>query len=229
MRIASLLFVASMLTGFQLFSQCRAEVSGRAVDQKGQPVSEASISFQEQNGGPTHKAIQFFQTDGSGSFHASVDLTHAGSYWVLGKKEDAGYPNTTFAFYEDHEPPVVKLDCGTSIAGLVVKFGSKAAHITRITVLDKRTGTSIPEASIRLKRLSSPIPRFSKDGPTLSTSTVLLPADSSYRGLAVPSNVDVAYEVSAPGYKSSLPKTLHLKPLQAIEVSVALQKSGPSQ
>ncbi|MGB6193254.1 MAG: carboxypeptidase-like regulatory domain-containing protein [Terracidiphilus sp.] len=225
MRIAKLALVCSLSATLCLYAECRAHIAGRVIDETGKPVSEAQVSLFENRGGLSHKAVRYFPTDSNGTFNAEIDLTEAAQYWIIAKKEAAGYPDTTLAFYDNREPLKLTLNCHASISGVIVTLGPKAAYITRITITDKRNGEPVSNASITLRRLKSPIPELPLERFSISTSATLMKPGAGYLGLPVPSNVDVAYQISAPGFRSSLPEILHLSPLKMTTVSVSLDRS----
>lgn len=141
-------------------AECRANLSGKVIDETGKSIASALVSLSEERDTDLHKATRFFPTDVSGHFSADVDVPNAAKYWVLAKKEESGYPDTRLAFYDNREPPKVLLGCKSSVSGLVVMIGPKAAYIARISVLDGESGTAVPNASITLRRLDTPIPGF---------------------------------------------------------------------
>jgi len=228
MRRVQLIIIGSLLTVYQLLGQCRGSIDGKVIDEDGKPVAGALVSFEEHRLAMNHKAVEFYQTDSGGSFHAALELAGLGSYRVLAKKEEAGYPETRFAFYDDNESPLLGLECGTALSGIVVKLGPKAAHIHHITVLDADSGELIANASITLRRLSAPFRSVPLTAFSITTSTTLLPPNPNYPGLAVPANVDVSYQISAPGYIASPETTLHLAPSKGLDISVTLRRSNPT-
>ena len=150
--------------------QCRAQVTGKVVDESGASVSGALVGLL-----PAHlpdKPIdqQFFKTNEDGAFSASLSLdapgTAPGPYWVLAKKEEAGYPDNVGTFYDDSQPPQVELlGCGASISDVVVDLGPKSAYISGVNVADAATGTTIEGALITLRRVHPP---FSGPPPDVS-------------------------------------------------------------
>ena len=130
---------------------------------------------------------------------------------------------------EEHENPIVALDCGASRSGIVVKLGPKAAHIRHISVVDEETEKRITNASITLRRLSSPIKRLPLEGMFITESADLEPLSSTYLGLAVPPDVDVSYVISASGHIPSPKTVLHLKSSEVVDLEVQLRPdSSPS-
>lgn len=169
---------------------------------------------------------RFYGTDASGSFHAALDLSSSGSYWVLAKKEESDYPETILAFYADYEPPLVALHCGAAVSGIVVRLGSKSAYITHAEVLDAVTARPIENASITFRRVHPPFRGVSSAQFSITTSATSMNAGPGYPGFPIPSNADISYEISAPGYKTSAPHILHLAPLKTAEISVKLVRSA---
>jgi hypothetical protein len=216
-----------LLSAYPLLGQCYATVEGNVVDESGIPVVGALVSFLEHAQAFNSKAAVYYKTDSTGAFRAEMNLTGSQSFWVLVKKEEAGYPDTVTALYNENEGQLVVLDCGVYRSGILVKLGPKAAHIRHISVVDEETGKQISNASITLRRLSSPIKRLSLADIFLTTSANIKPLSSTYLGLAVPPDVDVSYVISAPGYTTSPKKILHLKSSEEIDIEVQLQPESP--
>lgn len=226
MRINEIVLVGSLILTQQLYGECRAEVSGRVIDDTGKPVPQAQVSFHQNRSGIATEAIAFFSSDNNGDFRAEFGVSGNERYSVYAKKENDGYPETRFAFYDNRKPPNILVSCRSSISSVVVEVGPKAAYITNISVLDANDGEAIPKASIRLWRSAAPFPGVPLERFSITTSATLLKIDSGYFGLAIPSNVDILYQISAPGYTASSEEKLHLTPLQKVSISVRLQKSN---
>ena len=190
----------------------------------GKPVANALVSLSEKRGTISNKAIRFFPTDSDGHFHANVDVASTTMYWVNAKKEEDGYPNTIAAFYDNRLPPEVTVKCHTPVSGVVVVIGPRAAFITHISVTDANTGSAISNASITLRRMASPIKGLPLSRFTLSASATLWKIGPTHLGLAVPSNVAILYEISAPGFEASKPEVIRLPPLSKLEISIGLKR-----
>ncbi len=223
MKQIPVIIFGCILAAHPLLGQCHATVEGNVVDESGAPVAGARVSFLEHGQVFFHKAIRYYETDSNGAFHAEMNLKGAQSYWVLAKKEEAGYPDTMIAFYDEHEGQLVALDCGAFRSGIIVRLGPKVAHIRHISVTDEETGKLITNASITLYRLSSPIKRLPLENMFITESADLEPLSSTYLGLDVPPGVDVSYVISAPGYIASPKKTLHLKSSEEADIEVQLR------
>ena len=229
MRRIPAFILGGLLAAHSMLGQCHATVEGNVVDESGAPVAGAQVSFLEHGQVFTSRAAVYYETDGKGAFHAEMNLPGAQSYWILAKKEEAGYPDTLAAFYDEHEGQLVALDCGAFRSGIIVKLGPKAAHIRHISVVDEETGKPISNASITLRRLSSPIKRLPLENMLITESADLEPLSSTYLGLAVPPDVDVSYVISASGYIASPKTVLHLKSLEVVDLEVQLRPdSSPS-
>jgi hypothetical protein len=220
------IILGCLLTGHSVLGQCRATVEGNTVDESGAPVAGARVTFVE-NQRVYRTFYPSYETDSNGAFHAEMKLVEAQSYFVLAKKEEAGYPDTLSVFYIERDPPLVALDCGAFRAGILVRLGPKAAHIRHISVVDEATGKPITNASIKLHRLSTPIKRLPLEVFVLTTSADLEPLSSTYLGLAVPPDVDVSYVISAPGYIALPKKILHLKSSEGINIEVKMRRESP--
>ncbi len=220
-----------VLLAHPLLGQCRAEVAGTVVDESGAPIEGALVSLKGQapTGGSVH--LRYFKTNEDGAFDASLDLKvpgrAPGNYWVYAKKEEAGYPDNLAAFYVgvDSKPPQITLDCGLHIADVVVEIGPKSAYISRINVIDAATGALVENPRITLRRVHAPFPGPSPDIFSLSTNAYLRELNPGYRGIPIPSNTQISYQISAPGYTTSEPRTIQVAPSKSVEISVKLQKS----
>ena len=231
MRKAYLAVLGIALTAHPMLGQCRAEITGRVVDELGAPVSGALVSLLgEAAGGPISR--HFYKTNEDGAFDASLDLKvsgrAAGNYWVYAKKEEAGYPDNLAAFYvgADSKPPQVTLDCGSHIADVVVEVGPKSAYISRINAIDAATGTPVENPRITLRRVHAPFPGPSPEIFSLSTNAYVRDLSPGYRGIPMPSNTEISYQISASGYITSEPRTIQAAPSKSVEISVKLQKSA---
>jgi hypothetical protein len=71
-------------------------ITGTVINEKGEPVNEALVNASD--GQPTIGAIRYFLTDQKE--HFVIDRLAWGQYRVFAKKEEAGYPDIGFAFYE---------------------------------------------------------------------------------------------------------------------------------
>jgi hypothetical protein len=205
------------------FGQCRANVSGKVVDETNLPVAGADVYLIEPRLARGNRYFGAFSTDSNGDFAASTPIDGPGSFFIYASKESAGYPSKRVVFYNEAEQPVVQLVCQAARTGIIVKLGPKAGYFQKISVLDADTGRPISDARITLRRLTSPIPRLSVSVFSISTSTALAPISGKYSGLAVPANVDVSYQISAPGYATSPETKMRLAPEEDAEISVKLQ------
>lgn len=227
-QLSALAVPAFALASHPLLGQCRAEVAGKVVDESGVPVPGALVRLEGQapTGGSVH--LRYFKTNEDGAFNASLDLEAPGKapgiYVVFAKKEEAGYPDELFAFYLISEPPQVDLDCGSHIADVVVQLGPKCGYITRIDVVDAATGAPI-NGGITLRRSHPPLWAPHPDAFQMSSNAPLHEVGPSYPGLPIPSNTQISYQISAPGYTTSEPRTIQVAPSKSVEISVKLQKS----
>jgi len=225
MKLLALYVIGGLCIVPLVYGQCRADVSGRVLDEAGKPVANALVSFEKHD--LTHvsdEAIHFFPTDSDGRFDANIDVASTTTYWVNAKKEEDGYPNNVLAFYDNRLPPEVTVKCHMSVSGVVVVIGPKAAYITHISVIDAKTGRAVSNASITLRRLAAPIKGLPLSRFTLSASATLWKIGPTYLGLAVPSNVAISYEISAPGFEASQPEVIRLPPLSKLEISIGLKR-----
>lgn len=225
MRRACFTIFGIVLLAHPLLGQCRAEVVGKVVDESGVPVPGILVSFLGKVfGGPISR--NFYTTNEEGIFDASLELTDPGRppgrYWVYAKNEEAGYPDNLGAFYDDTEPPQVDLDCGSHIADVVVQLGPKCGYISHIEVVDAATGTPIKNPRITLRRVHPPFTGPSPDVFSLAAGADLLEVSPTYRGISIPANTAISYQISAPGYTTSEPRTIQVAPSKSVAISVKL-------
>lgn len=208
-----------------LLGQCRATLSGRVIDEQGKPLADARVLTVELAPGPGHP-ISAFKTDAKGDFHGTVNIAEHGLYFLGADKESSGYPSAILSFYINHAPPEFLLKCNSSRFGIVLRVGPKAAYIQHISVLDADSAILIEDASIRLWRLTSPLRNLRQSELGITASTRLTPPTTKYSGLAVPSNVEIAYQISAPGYATSPVARIRLKPLEDFDITVKLRPAS---
>jgi hypothetical protein len=143
-------------------------------------------------------------------------------YATIYMKDADGYPDNRVLFYVYREPPKVSLSCAEHGSEVVVQLGPKVAFIRRLTILDAQTGGPLKKAELTVRRVSRALTwpplekRFVKTAVSGETPDLKL---------AIPSGVDICYEISAPGYQTSPRTILHLKPLEDANLEVMLQRS----
>jgi len=228
-RILAVILFECMFTTHSLFGQCLATVEGNVVDETGTPVAGALVSFLEHGQAFNGRGLTHYETDSNGAFHAEVNLAGAQSFWVLAKKEEAGYPDTLMVFYAEHENQIVDLDCGVFRSDITVRIGPKVAYIRHISVVDEETKKPITNASITLRRLSPAISRLSSTDIFITRSTTINPLSSISQGIPVPSDCDISYVISAPGYVASPKRILHLVPSDLTDIEVQLRSDSTTQ
>jgi hypothetical protein len=209
-----------------LLSQCLASVDGTVVNELGMPLAGAKISLVEDKVYVYQQLPRkYFQADSNGHFTAEVSISSAGTYWVMAMKPDEGYPDNRLSFYLEREPPRVALECGQPRSGIVVRLGPKVAYVRQLTILDAQTGMPVENAGITLRRVSRPVEWTHLDALILKRAVSGNTLDLK---LAVPSEVDISYEITAPGYDTSPRSILHLNPSQDVNLEVTLQRSSQS-
>jgi hypothetical protein len=218
---------AVYLAPIWLVAQCRTTVDGQVVDEYNLPVSDPEVFVVQDAKSQGTRYFGPFEADSNGSFHASVVISRPGMFFVSAMKEDAGYPSTGLMFYNDQEPQNFELNCDAYRSGIVLKLGPKAVYIQRIAVSDSRTGQQLSSASVTLQRLSSPIERLPRPAFSITTSANLMPQKGKYSGIPVPPNVEISYQISAPGYPTSPWTRLNLRPEQDIEITAKHAPATP--
>jgi len=233
-RYCLVAIAVSLILPIETLCQCQVTVAGSVMNEASKRVAGASVSFievkvnSEQKGPPLRDLVRTpVETDGKGLFHSTIQIYDPGRYWVVATKRDAGYPDTRLSFYIEHKPLQVTLTCNSSLDGLIVRIGPKAAYIGKISAVDTETNKPIPSASITLWRLSSAIPGLSKNNLFIKSAANTASPQITQLNLPVPSNVDVFYQISAPGYRTTPVTKLHLTPLQNIDIAVKLRRSPP--
>jgi len=209
MRRIILLFFLTACPSSILFAQCKGAVDGTVIDELGSPLKGALVSLVEKGSFSGHRPLHTQETDNNGSFHAPIDK--AGTYLILAKKEDQGYPETRAAFYSNLDAQEVVLDCNSTRSGVIVRLAPKAGYIRHISVTDAATGRVISNASVTLRRISN-------ENLFITTST-------SYKNVAVPSDTAVTYQVTAPGYADSTKIQLRLAPSEEIDLEIKLHEA----
>ncbi|MGA2834637.1 MAG: carboxypeptidase-like regulatory domain-containing protein [Terracidiphilus sp.] len=226
MRAAQLIVLAGITIPHLLSGQCKALVGGMVIDESGNPLSSVKVSFIEDKVYDYQQLPRAsFLTDVAGNFSASVAILSPGRFWVMARKPDDGYPDNRLMFYLDREPPKVLLSCEEPRSGIVVQLGPKVAYVRQLTILDAETGSPVENAGITLRRMSRPVGWTRLDALFLKMAVSGNALDLK---LAVPSEVDISYEISAPGYETSPRTILHLKPSQDVNLEVTLQRSSQS-
>jgi len=202
------------LTASVLMSaQVKGKISGVVVDGDGKPIAAAQVHIAETKPFYGHRILQFYETDKDGKF--LIDHVPWGTYAVMGGKEEAGYPDTKGAFYSNLAVPIVILAPAFPSAEVIVPLGPKAGSLDILSVIDAVSGKKIAGGIITLRRL---------DNPTflIKTSTTML------HPILIPALVDVAVEISAPGYKTwpsqdSAEGRVRLKSEENLKLEIKLQ------
>jgi hypothetical protein len=194
--------------------QSGGTIKGVVVDEQGKPVTKAEIHIAEIKSFVGHRLVEMHETDGQGQF--VIDNIPWGTYFVMAGKEEAGYPDTRFAFYSNLAVPTVTLQPSFRTATLTVPLGPKAG-ILEVSPTDAETQKRIAAASITLKR---------KDNPSFH---ITMSADE--KRILVPSLVDILAEISASGYETafypsssdpSQSTPIHLSPGQELKLAMPL-------
>jgi hypothetical protein len=159
-------------------------IRGVVVDEVGKPVASAQVIVDPIDGRPRGNAVQVVETDTTGRF--SMGDLDFGSYKVFAKKDSAGYPDTSFAFYSNHIFATATLTPDVPVASLILKVGPAAGVVVGV-VTDPENGPI--GATFLLRRAADP------------DNWISLSQRPDYR-IMVPPGVDVLLEVSATGFKT---------------------------
>ena len=128
------------------WAQVHGTVTGTVLDEMGKPLVKARVRVVEKTPFAGHRPIQFYETDSNG--HFLIGHVPWGTYIVVGGKEDAGYPNTQFAFYSNLAVPTVVLTPDSPTVDVDLRFGPKAGILEVAPVTDEATGKEIRSAAI---------------------------------------------------------------------------------
>jgi hypothetical protein len=186
-------------------------IQGTVLDEVGRPLQGAKVHA-ELHGVAMAKAIRYVESDENGTF--VIDRLAYGTYDVNGKKEEDGYPDSSFSFYADRPVATsIAISPEHPAATITLKLGPKAGVITG-TVKDALTGKPIP-AGFTLRASSK---RW------MGTSQ-----PSKFRVL-IPPATDITVEVSSAGYKTWVyggtgldSRALRLEPGTEMQMDIRLE------
>jgi hypothetical protein len=161
-----------------------ARITGRVVNQQGQPLGHISVeAIQEQTGMHMPTA----ETNGSG--HFVIEGLESGTYNIFGESDAAGYPNTSLSFYAHGSPTVVYAYDGET-SEVTLGLGP-VAGVWSVTILDRTTGETVVSAhSIHFMARK-----------VLNTEDSIEFAGSAPFRWLIPADTDVMLEVHAEGYQ----------------------------
>ncbi len=118
-------------------------VRGVVLDERGDPVAEATVFVGTMAKGPTT------QTNKEGKF--TLEGVPPGTVGLHAYKKNAGYPYDLFAFFAapSAKLPYAEVLAGQTTAGVIIQLGERAAHIS-IDITDE-AGNAV-DASVELTR-----------------------------------------------------------------------------
>jgi len=165
-------------------------ISGRVVNDKGEPVVDAEVRFVQV--GYIVETPPVAESNENGQF--VIDGLRPGTYRVHASKIDEGYPYTFSSFYQDdwNLPPYVTV-VGDEVTQDVVLHIHKDGWL-KGTIVSDATNQPVNEADITLRRADDP-PAFHSTGLNRASKN-----NAAFR-ILVPI-VPFTIEVSAPGYRS---------------------------
>ena len=158
-------------------------ISGTVVDESGHPVELALVNADLLDNRPRGYPVRYVETNKAG--HYEIQGLAFGSYKIFAKKEKAGYPDTTFAFYSEHRFATATLTLENPSVVVNMRLGPKAGSL-HVNLVDAQTAHAL-EGTITLRRVAHPEMFI-----TSSTSNPML----------IPSFVDVRVAITAPGYQN---------------------------
>ena len=159
-------------------------IQGVVLGEASRPVRGAKVHA-ELKDIPMAKAIRYVETDENGFF--LFDQLEFGTYYVAAKKQEEGYGDSGFSFFNDEPVPTAQISAQHRIADVVINLGPKAGVLTG-TISNAVTGKPIPAGFWLVQ---------AKDrNKWMSTS-----ATPNFRVL-IPSSREMEVKVSAPGYET---------------------------
>ncbi len=162
------------------------QITGTAVDQRGNPVPHLTVSVDLMDDKPRAMPMRNTVTDQNGRFQ--IDGLGFGTYKLYSAGEDNGYPTTYFSFYTGAVPPPrANLTPQSPTASVSLVVGPKAAHIVGI-VQDAVTGAPL-SAGFHMWRTKNPDDWVDVGG-------------KPQFDILVPAATDVSFDVHAEGYQS---------------------------
>ena len=120
-------------------------VEGRVFDEKGQPVSDATVyAFRPDK--PSAGLRSEVRTDAMGAFF--LDSVQPGLNRICAVDEKEYYPDTNATFYDSAVPyPEVNVHEGKVVRGVIIRVGPKAGRLVA-RVVDARTGQPIERGGV---------------------------------------------------------------------------------
>jgi hypothetical protein len=194
-------------------------IRGVVIDDHGKPVASAKVTATTSES--TENAERYATTDEKGNF--SFTALPWGKYSLAPGKPEAGFPDMSLAFYNNHSPlPTIGLAPGNPTAEVKVVLQQRAAVLSG-TVTDRESHEPV-QATFLLRRADHPADLVTQDMP------------SPYRVL-VPYDTDVKMQVVAPGYKpwyypgtigATESSTLRIKANQDKQLNIQLEREWPN-
>lgn len=166
-------------------NQGKGSIEGTVLDEKGRPVKGVKVNADPADSRIRASLVRYVETSEQGEF--VIDRLDWGDYKVFTKKEEAGYPNMSYAFYSNDVYPKASLSPQTPVAKLQLKLSPKAGLLFGV-VKDASTGQPV-DPRIKLFRARD------------TRKWISVGAASNYSALLPPAT-EVAIEVSANGYKT---------------------------
>lgn len=172
-RQSAAVFVCLFCLVLSASSQQPGNVRGTVVDETGKPVGAAQIIVDPADDRPRARAQRVAEADADGKF--VMENLPLGIYKVFPKKDSAGYPDTSFAFYSNQVFATVSLTAISPSVNLMLKVGPPVGALTG-SVTDGK-GNAIA-ATFLLRRASDADNWISMSQP--SDYRILLPPKLMY-------------------------------------------------
>jgi hypothetical protein len=194
-------------------AQTDGTITGRVVDETGKPLAGAKVHVAEKKPLYGSRVLQFHETDTDGKF--VISHVAWGTYVVMAGKENAGYADTTGAFYSNLDVPTVDVYPLSPTANVTVRLGPKAG-VLHVAVTDALTGKVVRNADITLRRADNP--RF------------FIKESADLKDILIPSITAVTIRIEAQGYEPWPPSDgskelgeIRLKSQEILNLEVKLQ------
>ena len=142
-RLLVLLLACSTVSVCQTTAPETGSVQGVVLDEKGDPLADATVFVGTMTKGPST------QTDQKGRF--TLTGVPSGTVGLHAYKKSAGYPYDLFAFFvaPSAKLPFIEVIAGETTAGVTIQLGERAAHLS-IKITDQNENEV--DATVELTR-----------------------------------------------------------------------------
>lgn len=181
-------------------------IRGIVVNNSGQPVADAMVYALPSNAPPGPQATHSTETDTSGRYE--IRGLAFDKYIILADKPDSGYPNTRLAFYSDLNAPTAMIGASSPEADITIRLPPKAGWL-ELLVVDAKTGKELRSSVVTMRRVRNP--------------QLFVTLSSTVRRIAIPPDVNIRVEISAPNYRVQPPFVIYLRPEEERKMRITLR------